>query len=220
MANSAMERAYNYINESILSGEIMLGSPLNEAEIANTLGISRSPVRESLKLLEAEGLVKYIPGRGTSVIEITRQDIEDIFDMRMLFELEALKNSTKYIGDSFWTDMEKGIQDLGENTEPAAFYEFDKRLHYMIIGNSGNKLLETFYHRLAKLIEIVRRISAQDPMHFSKSKEQHYNIIIAMKEKNFDKASKLLAEHISDVKEHTIVAYTYSISKLKHRSMA
>lgn len=211
---SAMERAYDYLYESILSGKLPLGSPIYEVEVANTLGISRSPIREALKRLEAEGLVNYFSGRGAFVIQITKNDLEEIFDMRLLLECAALKSSSKCIGNTFWTEMEKTISNLSEDSPPEDFYAVDNKLHHTIIGSCSNKRLETFYHRLEMQIDIVRRISALDPMHFRKSKEYHLQIVRAMKEYNLEEATHYLEEHIMDVKRNTINAYTYGMSKM------
>jgi DNA-binding GntR family transcriptional regulator len=216
MKVSAMEVAYNYLYESILSGEIPLGSPINEVKIAGILGISRSPVREALKKLESEGIIYYFLGRGTFVIQITEQDLEELFELRLLFEVNALKNSYKYISNEYWSEIEKEILSLDENSNEEKYYAVDKMLHTTIIKGSYNKRLVTFYDRLELQFEIVRRISALESSHFTKSKNYHLNIVRAMKDNDLKTAIKNLEEHINDVRVNTIKQYAISGLKLSN----
>lgn len=211
MTKNMMEQTVEYLNESILSGRIPLGSPINEVEIANELGISRSPVREALKRLEAEGLVNYFPGRGSFVIEISKQDLEEIFEIRLLFEIEAFKESFRCIEKEFWDELEVDILSLGDDSSPLDYYAVDKKLHHTIIDCCGNKRLKIFYGRLEKQIDIVRGLSSRNPMHFKQSKQYHLRIVQAAKEGSYEKAQELLKKHIMDVKKGTIDSYLFNL---------
>jgi DNA-binding GntR family transcriptional regulator len=195
-----------------LSGKIPLGSPIVEVEVASELNISRSPVREALKKLEAEGLVNYFAGRGAFVIQITKQDLEEIFELRLIFELSSLRKAAKNIHPGFWNEIEKAVMDIDENSSPEEFYAVDYRLHHTIIHCCDNKRLELFYLRMETQIDIVRRISAKNPDHFVNSKGYHLKIIRAMKNKDVDTAVKHLEEHINDVCNNTIKIYLYGMS--------
>jgi DNA-binding GntR family transcriptional regulator len=208
---NAMEKAYQYLYESILSGKIPLGAPIFEVDTANTLSISRSPVREALKRLEAEGLVDSYAGRGAFVIQITREDLDEIFELRLILELASLKKAAKNISMEFWNNIEKAVMALDEDVPREKYYEVDYRLHHTIIHCCGNKRLELFYRRLETQIDIVRRISARDPVHFTHSKEYHLKIIRAMLENDLDSAIKHLEEHINDVRDNTIKVYLYGM---------
>jgi uncharacterized protein (TIGR02145 family) len=183
-------------------------------QVANSLKISRSPVREALKKLEAEGLVNSFNGRGSFALQITQQDLEEIFDLRLIFELASLKRASKNIDREFWSEIEKSVESLGDTSSPLAFYEVDHALHHTIIKCGGNSRLEGYYHRLENQIDIVRRISAQSPTHFSTSSQYHLKIIHAMQDNKLDQAAIHLEDHIIDVKNACIEPQIMSITPI------
>jgi DNA-binding GntR family transcriptional regulator len=204
-----MEEAHKYLYEAILSGDIGLGSPIYEAEVAGRLKISRSPVREALKRLEAEGLVVSYPGRGSFVIQISQHDLEEIFEIRRIFEVASLAKAFHNISPTFWEEIEAAVSALGANSSSGDFYKVDHRLHYTIIGCNGNNRLKQFYHRLETQIDMVRRISAQWPTHFSNSKNFHLKIIRAMRQGDLAEAERQMGDHIDDVRSNTIQVFVY-----------
>ena len=82
---------YGKIKERIINGTLAPGSPINESDLARDLDVSKTPVRESLRQLEREGLVENIPGRGSAVTHITFQDIREIFEIREIIECGVAK---------------------------------------------------------------------------------------------------------------------------------
>ena len=88
---------FNTLRQAILRGELQPGERLMEIQLAQRLGVSRTPVREAIRKLELEGLVLMIPRRGAEVAEITRQDLEDVLEVRMALEELAVKIACKRI---------------------------------------------------------------------------------------------------------------------------
>ena len=94
MAKNALKNvAYEYLLNAIMSYELKPGQVIVEQEVSDQLGISRTPIREAFKQLESEGLVHHFPSRGTFVTNLTVQDVEEIFQLREMFELTALKSA-------------------------------------------------------------------------------------------------------------------------------
>lgn len=153
-------------------------------EIGEALGLSRSPVREALKRMEAEGLVSHFPGRGTFVTDITQRDLEEIFELRIMFELHALHTACRYFDEEMLDRLEQAFLDLNENSDPQQYYDANHLLHTSIIAYGGNSRLEKFYDMLTAQFAIVNRISARDPEHFNASKKKHLNIIRALKQRD------------------------------------
>jgi DNA-binding GntR family transcriptional regulator len=210
-----MEEAYNYLHESILSGRIPLGAPIYEVEVALSLNSSRSPVREALKLLEAEGLVNSFNGRGSFAIRITKQDLEEIFEIRLLFEVSSLSKALKNISHEFWDEIKNEVEALDADSSSEEFYKVDRRLHHTIIGCCGNSRLKLFYQRLETQIDIVLRISAQSPSHFSNSRNYHLQIINSMKKNDLKAAEQYMTEHIDDVRQNTIQVFLYRSTQVE-----
>ena len=86
---------YQEIQKDILSGELESGSKLTEAAVCKRYGVSRTPVREAFRQLEADGLIENIPNRGAFVSGLTKRDISDLFDLRILFEVQAVEWAIK-----------------------------------------------------------------------------------------------------------------------------
>lgn len=196
--------AYDYLYEGIVSGKIAPGEPIVEQEVSNVLGISRTPVRQALKQLEAQGLVKYIPQRGTFAEEIDIQDVEEIFALREALELLALKEAIKVVPDEEISKIEGILDALDHNSASEDFYRSDRALHDLIVRYGGNRRLSIFLNALNSQVEMLRRISAATPNRLERSKKEHMAIVTALKERDQARASELLSEHIRNVKESAI----------------
>ncbi|RKL63463.1 GntR family transcriptional regulator [Thermoanaerobacteraceae bacterium SP2] len=207
MIHGTVGKAYDYIYKGILSGEFPLGSPILEGEIAEALGVSRSPIREALKRMEAEGLVTYFPGKGTFVTDITQRDLEEIFELRYMFELHALRTAYKYIDEETLDRLEKEFLMLNDESSPQQYYDANRDLHSTIIAYGGNKRLEKFFNMLSAQFAIVNRISSRDPENFSLFRKKHLQIIQALKKRDLESAERYLSEHLREVRERTIREY-------------
>lgn len=197
--------AYDYLYNSIISSELSPGSVIVEQEISDKLGISRTPVREALKQLTAEKLVRYIPGRGTFVEEMTAKDIEELFEIREMFEETMLKHAISRFTNEEIDQMEQLLQSLNnEKSQPEDFYISDRKLHEMILNHGHNRRMVEFLNTVNSQLERFRRISAMTPKRLEKSKREHLEIIYAIKERNTEKAVKALHSHLENVKGSTL----------------
>jgi len=200
MKTSRTKIVYDYLYEQIVSYKLKPGDPLVEQDISSSLGCSRTPVREAIRILAAEGLVRHIPGRGAYISEISIQDIEEIFSLRKMLELGALKEGLQHISDEEIQEVENVLTSLDQNSASEAFFHSDRLLHDMIVRNSGNKRLIQFLNMINAQIERIRRISALRPQRLANSKKEHLEIIEAIKARDLERASKILDEHIENVK--------------------
>ena len=207
MVNSANNIAYKYIYEGILSGRFPMGFPIVEGEIGVALGLSRSPVREALRRMEMEGLVKLYPGRGTFVTDLTQHDLEEIFDLRFLLELHALETACKYMEDEVLIELETNFLELTDSSEPQQYYDANARLHFTIIEYGGNSRMIGFYNMLSSQLAVVNRISSRYAGHFKESKKEHFDIIKALKRRDIEKARHYLSDHLNRVRVQTIDAF-------------
>lgn len=207
MAGGAAERAYHYLYEQILSGKLALGAPVSEVEISEALKISRSPVREALKRMEAQGLITHYAGRGAFVSDITLRDLEEIFDLRMLMEIFALETACRRLDDSVLNSLEKMLLSLTENTSPKEFFEANSRLHDTIVSYGGNRRLEGLLNMLSAQIAIVNRISARAPKHFDDSTQSHLELVRLIRKRDCDAAKRCLENHLTEVRNKTLEEY-------------
>jgi DNA-binding GntR family transcriptional regulator len=197
-------KAYEWIYRCILTNKLAFGAPISENEIARELGISRSPIREALKRLEAENIVTHFPNRGTFVTQITIHDLNEIFDLRILFELYALDSAYSRITDDTLEEIANTIENLDANSSPEQYYKANEKLHSTIISSCGNRRLQVFYNNLKTQIGMVTRISARSPVHFAPSQKEHLEIIKTFLIRDLKKAKNLLRDHLERVRHDTI----------------
>lgn len=196
--------AYNYLYENIVYCNLKPGSAIVEQEISDRINISRTPIREALKQLVAEGLVYHIPGRGTFVQNVSTQDIEEIFELRELFEKLSLKHAIESITVSEIEDIEQKLLSLNENSKPEDFYNADRDLHLLILKYSRNRRMVAFLNTINSQLERLRRLSAMAPKRLEKSKQEHLEILYAIKERDLAKASRALKSHLDNIKVNII----------------
>ena len=162
-ANNAAGRIYEELLRQILHGALEGGALISESDIAKQMESSRTPVREALLMLEGEGLVRRYPGRGYLVAEITPQDVDDIFELRIPLELLALRRAYSALTPELLRDMREQLERLDETSSPDDFYRADRRLHELLALSCGNSRLQAFLDTLDSQIERVRYISARRP---------------------------------------------------------
>ena len=201
---SHKDQVYEYLLEAIISNRIPAGTPIVEMEISNELNMSRTPIREALKELEADGLVSRYPSIGTVVTQITPHDVEEIFSLRILLETFALQQSVDKITEKELDEVENIFLNLSLNTSPNFYHEADKQLHYLIVSRAGNRRLKKFVDLLNSQIERFRRIAAVSSTRPDKSKQEHLEIIHNLKKRDLKACEESLRRHLISVKNSTL----------------
>ena len=206
---SLTAKVYNHIRDGILDGTYPIGGYLVETRLAEELAVSRTPVREALKQLESEGLVRHFPSRGTFVTNLTVQDVDEIFQLRELFEITSLKNAVHEITEAELDYIEERLRYLDDkrSEEPPTketFYNSDRELHALIMKYSGNSRMIKFHKTLEVQLEQLRRISAMTPMRLVKSRQEHLDIIYALRSRDLANATRALLLHLQNIKASTL----------------
>lgn len=192
-------RVFNHIREDILSGVYAQNDELKENTIATELGVSRTPVREALRQLELEGLVKIIPNRGAYVCGISQKDIRDIYVIRSYLEGLCAKWACENITDEQMDELEEIVflSDFHVNKGHwEQMVELDNKFHHLIYLASGSKILNHELTAFHHYVERIRKKSLAMPERAIKSKEEHKVILEAIKKRDGELAEKLAHEHI------------------------
>lgn len=196
--------AYEYIKNAILTNQMLPETPVREMEIAEELQMSRTPIREAMRDLEAKGLIKSYPARGVFVTSITPYDVEEVCEIRSELELWAVERSYLQITDEDLDEIKllfnKAIQTKDWETEHLA----DRMLHRLITEKAGNKWLMYFVGILEIQTERIRRISAKSDSRQDASYVEHMMIIDALKEKDLEKVKRVLRAHLESVEVSAI----------------
>ncbi|MGW9018583.1 GntR family transcriptional regulator [Priestia megaterium] len=201
---SRIKQVYDHLLEAIVSGQIPPGTPIVEAEISTKMNMSRTPIREALKELEAEGLVSRYASRGTIVSQITPYDVEEIFTLRIILEVSALQLSWNNITNGELEKVEKSFLELNSSSSKDDYYHADKSLHSLIIDRAGNGRLKKFLHLLNSQIERFRRIAANEPTRLDHSRKEHLEIISLLKKRDLKACEESLKKHLINVKISTL----------------
>lgn len=197
----------DYIKDSILSGDYKQGDHILETEVSKTLGTSRAPVREAIKELEKEGVVVTLPRRGTYVTKFSLEDIREIFEIRMLLENNIFKI---LISEDKLTNQDyKNLEDLVEEMIEIANSSEDKNekalkinykdieFHKYLWKKSGSKRRVKILEGIFLQLRIAMLYDTNKTGDLNKTASEHYEIIEALKSKDYDRCRKSLKEHIS-----------------------
>jgi len=204
---SRKEQAYQYIKKEIVTGKLKGGMPVLELELSETLHMSRTPIREALRELEAEGAVVSYPSRGTFVKEMTPYDVEDIFELRLLLELWALERGINRITDEELDEVTKRLVAARESGNWDEDYRSDVFFHSLIIEKSGSKRLVGFMGILYTQMERVSYRAFMNKTHHRNSYKEHMELIESIRQRDLEKSREVLQRHLKFVAEAAIEAF-------------
>ncbi len=204
---SLRARVFKHLEEDILNYKIKTGDSLIETKISEELGVSRTPVREAIRQLELEGLVKSVPNKGTVVLGVSPQDIEDIYSIRILIEGLAAKWAAEKI-------TQNEIEKLKESVELSEFYSgkndinplkgLDSKFHEVIYEACKSRPLKHMLTNYHHYIQSARAISLNIPGRAKKAILEHKVIFEAIAEHDGVKAEQLMNEHINNARINLI----------------
>ncbi len=198
---------YQILKKEICDGNFPPGQWLQEKELAEKLNVSRSPVREALKQLVDEGLAIEYPNKGVFVKEFTVKDIEEIYEVRILLESYAIKNSVKTITTSNIRELMEILHVLTkqyENNDLASYIETDTQLHQYIITLGGNSIVSDIYRRIYSQSQQFRIYSLTTKRRFDDSVVEHKNIVENICSGNWKEADRINKIHLSLAREEII----------------
>jgi DNA-binding GntR family transcriptional regulator len=201
------------LKRAILDGSLKPGQQISENKIATKLSVSRTPVREAVRMLEAENLVTYLPGRKVVVTVPTIQDIEDVYETRLIVESEALRRITP--------DQKELIQELEgyaraaeQHLEQGDFVELGKvntSFHLAILSALENRTIQQFMGSLHNKIAGLRFYSLADREWVQESERQHRQIIAHLKRGETERALNVLQEHLAVPKQLLINKFSEKV---------
>lgn len=197
------ERVVSVVREAILSGAYPDGTALRQEKLAAELGCSRVPVREALRLLEAEGLVVTIPRRGAMVAEMSIERIRENFELRSVIEPWLLTVAIPHITDADFAEAEAVIEEMSA-MDVEHWGEANWRFHNCLYRRSRKamalELLQSIHERTDRYIRFHLRLTqGQD-----KAQKDHSEILLLCRERDAHRASAVLTMHILTVADQLI----------------
>jgi DNA-binding GntR family transcriptional regulator len=201
------DRVYEILKRSIVFQEIPAGEKIDEEAIAKQLGVSRTPIRETLCRLENEGMVKVIPRRGTFVVKHSKEKITEILMVREVLEGFAARLAVDYIDGKLVEKMKSLFADFSEpniRERSKDYTQADLEFHNLIIKASRNNLLINIMNTLNDHIQMLRIQTISHEGRLEQSLVEHFKIIQAMEQKDHSSAEYLMREHIRKVRESAL----------------
>ncbi|MDR7419888.1 MAG: GntR family transcriptional regulator [Armatimonadota bacterium] len=200
------DRVYQHLIEAIATNRLPQGAKIQEDVLAEQMGVSKTPVREALRRLEAEGFISVDPHRTPEVRRLEPRDIEELYGVREFLERLAVRTITEVRPAGILAEMEtvqaaaEARLASGETTDVAESVSYNRRFHGLIFHGAGNRRLL----RLYELIDVdVRRLSFQSIRVSGRRRDaviQHRAILEAIKAGDADRAEALMIQHVQQAR--------------------
>jgi DNA-binding GntR family transcriptional regulator len=194
---SLRERIVARLRQAIVAGDFAPNTHLREPELAARLRVSRTPLREAIRQLEAEGLVSTVPRVGSFVSAVTPKDAEDLYAIRVVIEGLAARQAAENPDPSKRHTLEAILKALEERTDDfRRYHEISGQFHDVIVALSGNRRLQTIYHGLAHHVSRMRVLSNAVRGRPAVSLQGHRRIAAAIIAGRGRDAERLMRTHI------------------------
>lgn len=212
-SESLKQQIYNILKEDILNQHFVDDEVLNERKISAELNVSRTPVREALKALEAEGMVQYVPYKGIVIKKMGEKDLKNIFQIRTALELLTIELALPNLSDAYILELEKCHQQQQEvlaNKDKKIkerFIDLDTNFHGILLKMANNELLTVM---IGDIRDKIRRFGMNaifcGEFRYQETIKEHHSIMEAVKSKNSKAAKEKMKYHMQKTYEN---AYSY-----------
>jgi DNA-binding GntR family transcriptional regulator len=203
---SKADLVHRRLREEIELGELAPGTPLSELWLVERTGASRTPVREALRRLAAEGLVDLVPRQGARVSRVSLRSVRDLFVFRSLLEPAAMRQATEAAAAdpvvrrafaAMRTEFARVARRAPSPARSRTFYDVADRFDRAIIGATGNEYLRRTIAELRTHTARLRNLSHVDPQRVEVSVAEHLRMCDALLAGDADAAAAAIAEHLA-----------------------
>ena len=187
------------LRQRIFSHELQAGAWIDEQALAEAYGISRTPLREALKVLASEGLVTLKPRRGCYVTELSERDLDDIFPLMALLEGRCAFEATRKATPADLKRLEKlheALERHAASGDANRFFEINHEFHQALQQSSGNRWLKQVIDDLRNVLKLTRRDSLRLEGRLRQSLEEHRAILAAIRKGDAASAEALMHAHL------------------------
>jgi DNA-binding GntR family transcriptional regulator len=192
-------RAYDAIRAAIVDGRLAAGERYSVARLAERFGVSRTPVREALLLLERQGVVRFERNRGVRVLETSAHDLEEVFTLRLLLEVPATFRACELLSQDDLDALQReldAMETLAGGGEEAAFMAHDTRFHEIVLLAAGNRRLAGIVGGLRDLVRFRGASTVGRSRDLRAIHAEHVAIIAALRARDATAAAKHMREHL------------------------
>lgn len=197
----ASDRAYEQIRNMILSGRLEPGAQIGEEHLAEICGVSRTPVRDALRRLEADLFIKKSESQRTFVADWSLEDLEDAFTLRGMLEGHAASRAARRISAKQLNELRaenEGLRLAIDRTQPdvTAFLEHNRRFHAIIVEAAASEKLESLLSRIVEQPVVWRTAQHYDHENLMRSWREHEELLTAFARRDDVWAASVMTGHI------------------------
>jgi len=198
--SSLHDEVTNRIRDMIVEGRLAAGSGIAEMELAGLLGVSRTPLREALKVLAAEGLVELLPGRGAVVKVVTAKDAQDMLALIALLEEQAGRAACNASDEDIAAivALHERMRGHFNRRERLEYFRLNQDIHNAIVHAAGNPTLAMLHGILRTRMRRLRYVGNEAPGDWSAAMAEHETFINALKARDADTLARALREHLEN----------------------
>jgi len=204
LVRNASDVATELLRNAIVDGTLPPGKRLKEEELARSLGISRTPVREALVMLQAEGLIDAPPNRGAMVRSHSADELDDLYQLRALLEGHAARRAAAHVNDGLvrdlWVSCER-FDDLIAKGEVNELVQENLAFHTLILEAAGSDRLESIVRTVTDLPLVYRSYIWYSPEQRKISLHYHQQIARALESRDGERAELVMKEHVYEARD-------------------
>ena len=190
---------FRTLRQEILTGVLKPGERLREIQLADKMGVSRTPIREAIRMLELEGLVKMLPRKGAEVAQITEKDLNDVLEVRTALEQLAIELACKKISREDIASLKENVnefQNAMKSRDVSKLAKIDVKFHDIIFQATDNKRLIQLLNNLREQMYRYRLEYLKDEKVHDRLISEHKEIIKNLEERDVEKAKSNITDHI------------------------
>jgi DNA-binding GntR family transcriptional regulator len=198
------EHASFRLRQMLIEGKIAPGSKLNERELSLGLAVSRTPLREAIKMLAAEGLVELVPNRGAIAVQLTESDVAHTFEMMAGLEAMSGELAATRVTDDELNEIKAMHYEMLASfmrRELPSYYRLNAKIHEAINSAAKNPVLAQTYARVNARLQALRFRSNQDEAKWKRAVKEHDRMIEALAARDANALSDVLRTHLHNKRD-------------------
>jgi DNA-binding GntR family transcriptional regulator len=195
------EQVAQRLRQMLVEGRIAPGAKLNERELCEVLDVSRTPLREAIKMLAAEGLVELLPNRGAIAVELTEDDVRNTFEVMAGLEAQSGALAAERITDAELAEiraMHFEMMAAYTRRDLSNYYRLNAMIHRAINAAAKNPVLSTTYDRVNARLQALRFRSNQDEQKWKSAMREHEQMVDALAARDAVAMRTVLAAHLKN----------------------
>jgi DNA-binding GntR family transcriptional regulator len=196
---SLQEKVYDHLKQAILAGEIKPGQRLLETRLAQSLGVSRIPVREAIRKLEREGLIVAFPRRGVYASSLSARDVDEVYAVRAVLEGLAARLASEHRTDEQLGRLDTIVAEMGQQADrgdSVGLFATGRQFHEVVLEASGNAKLAVMMDMMRSQIERLRQLRMQVSQRTRDVHQEYSSILAAIRRRDGATAEAEMRAHV------------------------